>query len=296
MEEKYEYKFMELEKVGHVLKITMNRVEAMNSISKEMDYELNRIIDEGEADPDIHCMVITGNKHFGVGYDIATQPGEKRDLDPEKFEFVGDFIAYWQELDAKTVEKNLKLFHLKTPVIAAVDGYCLGGSMWIAMSCDMIFAAETAVFGQPEVRHGSCSSFLIPALAGRIHASRWLLTGDHFDGKEAERIGLVNECLPTDQFMDKVMQVAERVSKVPPLSARYMKSMIMQGTLAAGLASGLKYSAPLATLGHTAHSKERAEMLKIAEKEGLKAFLEKRDGPFLPEFMGPKSKVKRHIE
>lgn len=288
----YEFKWIRKEKIGNVLRIVFEREQALNALDYDLENEIHLAIEQGEVDEDVHCIVLTGKKNFGVGYDISTKPGEKRELDPEKFETVGDYIAFWQELDVDKIDKQLKLFHLKTPIIAAVDGYCFGGSMWIAMACDMIFCSETAVFGQPEIRHGSNSSYLIPALCGRIHASRWLLTGDHFDGKEAERIGIVNECVPADELMNTVMYVADRVAKVPPLSVRYMKSMIMQGALAGGLASAMKYSAPLATFGHTAHSKERIELMEIAEKEGLKSYLAHRDGPFLPEKMGPKSKVK----
>ncbi|PWA10750.1 hypothetical protein DCC39_10710 [Pueribacillus theae] len=288
----YEYKWVKLERIGKVLKITFDRTKQLNALSDELESEIHLALDEGDADDGVNCMVITGNGHFGVGYDMANEPGEKNVLDPGRFDTVGDFIAFWQEADDAIVRRQLHFFNLKKPVIAAVEGYCLGGSMWLAMASDMAYCSETAVFGQPEIRHCSNSTFLIPALCGRQHASRWLYTGDHFDGKEAERIGLVNECVPPEKLMDTVMYVAERVAKVPHLSVRYMKSLIMQGTLAAGLASAMEYTAPISTLGHTAHSKEREEFMKLAEEKGIKAFLEKRDGPFLPEPMGPKSKVK----
>lgn len=290
----YKYKWVICEKVGKVLKITMNRPEALNALNDALENDLHNALDEGDADPNVRCMVIAGEgKSFCPGYDMSVPEGEKSILDPARYASVGNFLEYWQVRDYENIQhKQLHLFRLSKPVIAAVHGYCMGGGLWLAMACDMTYCSEDAVFAQPEVRHNSNSTFLVPALCGWKHASRWLLTGDHFDGKEAYRIGLVNDCVPKDQLIPTVMNVAKRVAMVPPHSVRSMKRMIMSGFLSYGLASALELCAAMSTLGHASHGPERDAMFAAQARKGFKGFLEARDGPFLPEPMGPKSKAK----
>ena len=157
----------------------------------------------------------------------------------------------------------------------------------------MTYCSEDAVFGQPEGRHNYNATFLIPALCGWKHASRWLLTGDHFDGREALRIGIVNDCVPREELMPTVMYVAERMAKMPPHSVRCMKSMIMSGFLAFGLAAAMELCSAMSALGHSSHGPDRQAMFDAQVRGGFKAFLEMRDGPFQPEPMGPKSKPRR---
>lgn len=119
-----------------------------------------------------------------------------------------------------------------------------------------------------------------------------MLTGDHFDGREASRIGIVNECVPPDKLMPTVMYVADRVAKVPEHSVRYMKRMIMSGFLSFGLAAAMELCSAMSAFGHASHGPERQAMLEAQAKGGFKAFLEVRDGPFSPELMGPKSRAR----
>jgi enoyl-CoA hydratase/carnithine racemase len=291
----YDYQWILCEKVEKVLKITLNRPEILNALDDAVEKELHDALDEGDLDPDVGCMVLTGaGDSFSAGYNMAVGPEEKSPLDPTRFTSVGDFLEYWQVFDYENVQyKQLHFFRLKKPVIAAVHGYCMGGGMWIAMACDMTYCSDDAVFGQPEVRHNSNATFLIPALCGWKHASRWLLTGDHFNGKEALRIGIVNDCVPRDQLMPTVMDVAGRIAKVPHHSVRCMKRMIMSGFLSFGLAAALELCSAMSAFGHTSHGPERQAMFDAQAKDGFKAFLQMRDGPFQPEPMGPKSKLKK---
>ena len=293
----YSYETVICNKDKNVLTIIMNRPERLNALDDKLEPDLHNALDEGDNDPSVRCMIITGaGSSFCVGYNMAVAQGEKSILDPSRFDSVGDFLEFWQVNDYKAIQQyQLHLFRLKKPVLAAVHGYCLGGGMWLAVACDMTYCSEDAVFAQPEVRQNSNSTFLIPALCGWKHASRWLLTGDHFDGKEAARIGLVNECVPEDQLMSTVMHVAERIAKVPPHSVRCMKRMIMSGFLSYGLAAALEQCAALSTLGHASHGPERDAMLAAQSKKGLKGFLEERDGRFQPEPMGPKSRVRKKV-
>lgn len=290
----YDYDWVICEKVDKVLKITMNRPQALNALNPKLENDLHAALDEGDADPEVRCMVIAGaGRAFCAGYDMARTPGGKSSFDPSRFDYVGDYLANTAIGDYRNVhQRQLHLFHLNKPVIAAVHGYCIGGGMWLAMACDMTYCSEDATFGQSEVREGSNSTFLIAALCGWKHASRYLLTGDHFNGKEAARIGIVNDCVPNDKLMSTVMYVANRVAKVPRNSVRHMKKMIMTGFLSYGLAPAMELCAAMSAFGHASHGAERQAMYDAAKERGLKGYLEVRDGPFLPEAMGPKSKIK----
>ncbi len=291
----YDYNLVICEKVDKVLKITMNRPEVLNALNPELENDVHAALDEGDADPEVRCMIIAGaGRSFSPGYDMSTGPGrEKSPLDPSGFDSVGDFLTSTAISDYENIHLlQLHLFRLNKPVISAIHGYCMGGAMWLAMACDLTYCSEDAVFGQPEVRHNSNSTFLIPALCGWKHASRYLLTGDHFDGKEAACIGIVNECVPNDQLMPTVMNVANRIAKVPPHSVRHMKKMIKAGFSAYGLASALELCAAMSAFGHASHGPERQAMFDAQKERGMKGYLEVRDAPYLPEAMGPKSKIK----
>ena len=290
----YDYKLILCAKGKGVLKITLNQPETINALTADLENELHAALKEGDDDPEVFCMVICG---AGRGFSSGYQMGPERKgggTDPAAYDSIGEFLAYFQVRDFKHVhDDQLGLWRLKKPVIAAVHGWCLGGGMWLAMSCDMCYCSENAVFGQPEVRHNANSTFLIPALAGWQRAARYLYTGDHFDGKEAERIGLVNECLPDDKLIPTVMALAERIAMVPPNSVRIMKRLVLSGFMAYGISAAMEVCAPYSTLAHCSHGPERQAMFDAQKERGMKGFLEERDGKFLPEPFGPKSRIKK---
>jgi enoyl-CoA hydratase len=139
------------------------------------------------------------------------------------------------------------------------------------------------------VRHISSTSFLFTALCGWKAANRWALTGDHFDAQEALRIGMVNEVVPHEQLMDASRALARRIALVPEPSVRLNKAIAMQGIQAAGLHSALLVEGTLGTLAHASHNEYREKLLEVHRSQGVKAYLDMRDGPFQPEPMGPRS-------
>jgi enoyl-CoA hydratase len=289
----FDYRGVICEKGKGVLKITLNQPETLNALTPDLEKNLHSALGEGDDDPEVFCMVICGSgRAFSSGYQMG--PDRKGGgTDPANYGSIGEFLAYFQVRDFKHVnEDQLSLWRLKKPVIAAVHGWCMGGGMWLAMSCDMCYCSEDAVFGQPEVRHNANSTFLIPALAGWQRAARYLYTGDHFDGREAERIGLVNECLANEKLMPTVMALAQRIALVPPNSVRIMKRLILSGYMAYGISAAMEVCAPYSTLAHCSHGLERQKMFDAQKERGMKGFLEERDGKFLPEPFGPKSKKK----
>jgi len=284
------YETILYDKSGPVLTITLNRPETLNAISPQLTLELHQALDEGDADGEVRAIIVTGaGRAFSAGYDIARRPGGKSTLDPTGSE-VADFLKFWWMRDSDAVRRLTHIWHLGTPVIAAVHGWVMGGGFWYSLACDITIAADNAVFAQPEVRHISNTTFLFAALAGWKAAHRYSLTGDHFDAAEALRLGIVNEVVPQAELMPRARALAERIARVPEPSVRLNKAITCFGLQAMGIGAGMLMNVPLSNLAHASYNAERGELLAAMQTGGLRAFLEARDGAFLPEPFGPKSR------
>jgi enoyl-CoA hydratase/carnithine racemase len=284
------YETILYEKAGPVVTITLNRPQTLNAINPQMTAELHRALDEAGIDADVRAIILTGaGRAFSAGYDIGRRPDGKSSLDPAGME-VADFLKRWWTNDSDSAQRLLHLWHLSKPVIAAVHGWVMGGGFWYSLACDMTIAADNSVFAQPEVRHVSNTTFLFAALAGWKAAHRYALTGDHFDAAEALRLGIVNEVVPFAELMGKARALAERIARVPEPSVRLNKAVTCYGLLAMGLGAGMLMNVPLSNLAHASYNAQRGEQLAAMHEGGLRAFLEARDGAFLPEPFGPKSR------
>lgn len=266
--------------------ITLSRPDAMNALSQEMSAELHAALDVAATDPSVRAIVLTGSgAAFSSGYDL----GDESEL-PKT---ASALLRQWWDLDMKSPDRHWHIMKLEKPVIAAINGWCLGGGMWYALSADITIASDKAVFGQPEIREIQNSSFLFPALVGWKHAHRYALTGDHFDAQEAERIGMINEVVPHDELMDRALALAHRLAKVPADSVRLNKSITSMGMEAMGLRIAMQVASALSVIVHSStDSPDIAELYRIRKEEGMRASLKHRDGPFLPEPGGPRSKPK----
>jgi enoyl-CoA hydratase/carnithine racemase len=233
--------------------------------------------------------VLTGaGDNFCAGYHIGPDDDESHSGQPPR---ASEQLSRWWDVDMTAPSRHLTIMRLGMPVIAAVSGWCLGGGLWYALACDITIAAETAVFGQPEVRESQNSTFLLAALAGWKNAHRYALTGDHFDAAEALRIGIVNEVVPADQLMDTATRLAKRIARLPAQSVRINKAITTFGLEAMGLAAALNAGATLSVIVHSsADSADLDELHRIRESDGLSASLRHRDDPFRPEPGGPRSR------
>jgi enoyl-CoA hydratase/carnithine racemase len=284
------YEMITAEKSGPVMTITLNRPETVNALHPTMVGELHGALDAGDADPEVRAFVLTGSgRGFSAGYDIARRPDGTSSLDPAGVE-VADFLKRWWTIDGNSVQRLQHLWQISKPIIAAVHGWVMGGGFWYTLASDITIAADNTVFGQPEVRHVSNTTFLFAALAGWKAANRYGLTGDHFDAAEALRLGLVNEVVPLDQVLPRARALAERIARVPEPSVRLNKAITCHGMLAMGVGAGMLMSVPLSNLAHASFNSHRADLLKAMQEGGLKAFLEARDGGFIPEPGGPRSR------
>jgi enoyl-CoA hydratase len=270
--------------------ITLNRPDRMNAITPQLQKELHQAFDEADADRNVRVIILTGaGKGFCSGYDQTVVKDGPRKIDPAGKSHA-EYIEDWQRNDAKQAVYWSHMWRLGKPIIAAVNGWAMGGGFWYQLACDITIASDQAVFAQPEVRHISNTTFLFTALCGWKAANRWALTGDHFDAHEALRIGMINEVVPHDKLMETARALAKRIALVPEPSVRLNKAISMMGLQASGVHSGLLLEGALGALAHSSHNEFREKLFEAQRDGGTKAYLEVRDGPFQPEPMGPKSK------
>jgi len=244
---------------GRVGLITLNRPKAMNALSSELMRELGQALHAYDADPAIGCIVLTGSaKAFAAGADIK----EMKD-----FSFVD---AYMRDFITSEWEEVTKV---RTPVIAAVAGYALGGGCELAMMCDMIVAADTAKFGQPEINLGTMpgagGSQRLTRLVGKSKSMDMCLTGRMMDAEEAERSGLATRVYPADSMLDEAIKIADVIAHKSPIATRAVKEAV-NVALESTLREGLRFER---RLFHATFSTED-------QKEGMAAFAEKRSADF----------------
>jgi enoyl-CoA hydratase len=181
--------------------IRLNRPKVMNALNDALAAELGRALAAFDADPDIGAIVITGNeKAFAAGADIAAMA----EWDYQKV-YRDNYITDWESVK-----------HTRKPVIAAVAGYALGGGCELAMMCDLIIAADTAKFGQPEITIGTMPGLggtqRLPRAVGKAKAMDWCLTGRMIDAAEAERSGLVARVVPADRLEEEALAMAAKIA------------------------------------------------------------------------------------
>lgn len=250
------FKKLLFEKRGNIGIIYINRPEAMNSLNSSLLDELDLLFDEIQKDEDIYVIILTGKgKAFVAGADIA----EMKDKNP---------------INAKSfANKGLSLFRkielMDKPVIAAVNGFALGGGCELAMCSDIRIASEKAKFGQPEVGLGITPGFggtqRLPRLVGEAKAKELIFTCDIIKADEAYRIGLVNKVVTEDKLLESAIEMAEKISSKGQIAVRYSKAAINRG-IQADIDTGMIIEEDLFSLCFSTED----------QKEGMQAFLEKR--------------------
>ena len=248
--------FVKLERQGHVALITIDRPEALNALNSQVLTDLDEVLDRVEADEEIYVAVLTGaGRSFVAGADIA----EMKDFtssDGKRFGVHGGNVF-------------LKLENLSKPVIAAVNGFALGGGCELSMACDIRLASEKAKFGQPEVGLGITPGFggtqRLPRIVGVSKAMELILTAKVIKADEAKAIGLVSEVYPPEELLPKAMELAEAICANAQIAVRESKRCIRMG-LQADIHTGCAFEAE--AFGVTCGTADK--------DEGMGAFLEKR--------------------
>src|SRR4029077_7335886 len=293
-----EYKEILYEKQRSGVLITLNRPEALNAITRPMLKELHNALDEAEADPEIRAIVLTGaGRAFSSGFDQRSTGGRRRSMSrapcmPTEMS-TAVLRNYWRVDDAKL----LHILELTKPVIGAVRGWAMGGGCWLALFTHITIAADDAVFAQPEVRHGSNSSFMWTLLAGFKNAIRYSLVGDHIDAPAALGIGLVNKVVPADKLLEECFSIVERIAHVPPETVKINLAISTMGLNMMGFRDALLMDSELPVAAKMMLNEEfRRPLDEARATQGTKAYLQLRDGPFQPEPFGPRSKKRRGLK
>ena len=240
--------------------VTIDRPEKRNALSADVLADLASAVDELDSDQAIRCIVIAGTSEvFAAGADIAAMAQR----------------TFQDVLESSTQPFWHRIAACRTPTIAAVSGFALGGGCELALLCDMIVASETAEFGQPEVTlgiiPGAGGTQRLARVIGKQRAMEMVLTGRRIDAREAHRVGFVNVVTPKRDWLDEAMKLAEVIARRPPLAVRLGKQAVLA-------AEEMPLEAALA------HERRLYELAMATEDrvEGMVAFLEKRK----PRFQG----------
>jgi enoyl-CoA hydratase len=253
-----EYETILVERDERVGIITLNRPQALNALNSQVMNDVTSAAAEFDDDPGIGAIIVTGSaKAFAAGADIKEMAGMTfADA------FGADLFAPWTKLAA-----------VRTPTIAAVAGHALGGGCELAMMCDLLIAADTAKFGQPEIKLGVLpgmgGSQRLTRAIGKAKAMDLILTGRTIDAAEAERSGLVSRVVPADDLLTEARAVAAAISQMSGSAARMAKEAVNRA-FESSLSEGLLYERRLL---HAAFATED-------QSEGMAAFIEKRPPKF----------------
>lgn len=254
------YKNIILNKQDGIALITLNKPNVLNALNVEILSEINSAVDNVLADEAIYILIITGNgKAFAAGADIA----EMKDMTPQEARY---FSRYGQQ-----IFKKIEL--LEKPVIAAINGFALGGGCELAMSCDIRIASDKAKFGQPEVNLGVIPGFggtqRLARITGAAKAKEILFTGNIINAYDAEKIGLVNKVVPAEELMRETQLMAEMILNKAQIAVKYLKTAVNRG-YETDSETGMVIENDLFGLCFTTYD----------QKEGMSAFLEKRKAEF----------------
>ncbi len=291
------YKQILYEKRQHGVLITLNRPDALNAMSGELWEELEAALKDAKEDAEIRAVVLTGaGAAFSTGEDVSGN--EAKTAWPygiaEGSSLVYQYDAIRDEERYRTLQSQLYRWEFPKPIIGAVSGWCFGAASWLALTCHLTIAADDAVFGQPQVRHGSNTDFIWVVLAGFKNALRYSLTGDPVDAQEALRIGLVNKVVPKAKLLEECFAIVERIARVPPETVKINLHVSTLGLEMMGLLKAWTLNAELGAMARLSKREEFNRRLEEArEKGGLRGFLEARDAPFQPEPFGSRARKEK---
>jgi len=274
------YQTILVERRGAVELVTMNRPEVRNAQNTALLTELEEALQAADRDPEVNVIVVAGaGPHFSAGHDLKSYVGEapsdewheKRKTPEGKFDH--ERTMYF--------EKSLAIRDLRTPTIAMVQGKCIAGGLMVACMCDLIVAADDAVFQNPVLRMTGAGVEALVEIADMNprQAKEFLWTGDEVDATEAHRLGLVNRVVPRDKLEEETMALAERIAKMPPVTVQSVKRSINHAQDLAGFRNALEYHFMVHQFQH--NTKTSLDALEVRKSKGsMKEVFRDRDADF----------------
>lgn len=270
MSEPPTYEDVRVEVEGPVARVVIDRPARLNALRMtRTDRELVDAFGWIERSDEIRAVILTGagERAFCTGWDL---------------EEVGDTtLMQLERLVRSNMDLFLKIWHLRQPVVAALNGYALGAGASMALVCDLAIAAESAKIGEPEIRHGALSPFpVLPfhTLVKPLHAFYYF--GDMMDAETMLRLGLVNQVVPDGELETAAAAYAARLAKVPPDLLQTAKRSLRATYDAMGLQVAMRQHGIADTLAIAADTPDQRRLMDILARNGMRAFLEERDGPF----------------
>jgi enoyl-CoA hydratase len=269
-----------VERRGAVELVTMNRPEVRNAQNTALLNELHEALQIADGDPEVNVIVIAGaGPHFSAGHDLKAYVGEapsdewheKRKTPEGKFEH--ERKMYF--------EKSLAIRDLTKPTIAMVQGKCIAAGMMVAGMCDLIVAADDAVFQNPVLRMTGAGVETLVEIADMSprQAKEFLWTGDEIGAADALRLGLVNRVVPRDKLEEETLALAERIAKVPPVTVQNVKRSINHAQDLAGFRNALEYHFMVHQFQH--NTKTALDALEQRKQKGsMKEIFRDRDADF----------------
>jgi len=260
------------EVTGQVAVLTLNRPDKLNALTPTMMSALGRALDEIDADREISAVVITGagERSFTAGFDLdGLEMPDRTDSILESTRGNYDIL--------------MKIWNLRVPSIAAVNGFAVAAGMSLALICDMTIASDTASFGEPEVRHFALSPLLLmPWFANNPKVAHYLYyTGDTISSGRAAELGLVSEVVEPAVLLSRAIAIAERVAMVPRFAVEMTKESLRRSYEIMGFTSALQQHRLLDTLLLSSHGiPERDHFFDLMASGDMRAFLAARDGKF----------------
>lgn len=255
--------------VRNVAIITLNRPKKLNSVTEQMTKDVWDALDQAEKDSNIRAVILTGSGgNFSAGADLR----EAFDLPTP----IGDEPSEVYRAQLETfLRVSLKMWDLKKPVIAAVQGYAYGVAADWVFSADLAIASETAIIGEPEIRFGAApATLMMPWIVGMRKAKELLLTGDTVDAQEAFRIGIFNKVVSDEQLMDAALAMAEKMASVPSSALKITKVTINKIYEMMNLKASLDYNIESAIAMFFLNQEQQiAEVSKAVKEKGIKALL-----------------------
>jgi enoyl-CoA hydratase/carnithine racemase len=258
---------------GRVGIVTLNRPDKLNAISPELKKTLVERFHEADRDPTTSVVVLRAEgRSFSAGYDISPNPARAARK--------GNALAWHASLtDDATLE--LTPWTMKKPVIASVQGHCLGGGCELAMVCDLTIAADDALFGEPEIRFSNVGPVMVmPWVIGLKRARELLYLGDPIDARTALAYGMVNRVVPRAELMTATLRVAQRMALMSPEALAATKLAVNRGAECAGFLNAMHAGVDVLAALYAARTEVGTKFDEIREKEGLGAALRWRASHF----------------